>query len=221
MMTRRQANIGLLSVATVAATGTATGTSEANIIQMPPARTAGGKPLLEVLKLRRSTREYSTRSLELPILSDLLWSAYGINRPSGDRTAPYWRHIMVIDVFAAMENGTWRYDPKSHSLVLQVQDDLRARTGMQDFVGTAPLNLVYVAQGSRMQDVSAEERRLFASADACFIGQNVYLFCASEGLATVFRGAVDQKALGKLMHLEPEQFVTFAQTVGYPMEKAG
>lgn len=179
-------------------------------------RMAGGKPLMEVLKPRRSTREYSSRPLDQQTMSDLLWSAYGINRPSGDRTAPYWRHIMVIDVFAVMENGTWRYDPKAHALVLHVQDDLRAGTGIQDFVGTAPLNLVYVAQGSRMQDVSAEDRRLFASADACFIGQNVYLFCASEGLATVFRGAVDQKTLGKQMHLEPEQFVTFAQTVGYP-----
>ncbi len=171
---------------------------------------------MEALKLRRSTREYSNRSIDLQVLSDLLWSGYGINRPTGDRTAPYWRHIMVIDVFAVMENGAWLYDPKNHSLVLQVQDDLRAKTGMQDFVGTAPLDLVYVAHGSRMEGVSTEERRLFASADACFIGQNVYLYCASEGLATVFRGAVDQKALAKEMHLEPDQFVTFAQTVGYP-----
>ncbi len=86
---------------------------------------------------------------------------------------------------------------------------------MQDFVEIVPLNLVYVAHGQRMQDVSAEEPRLLASADACFIVQNVYLFCVSEGLATVFRG-VDQKALAKEMHLEAEHFVRFAQTVGYP-----
>lgn len=123
---------------------------------------------------------------------------------------------MVIDVFAVMANGTWLYDPKRHALVLHLQDDLRAKTGMQDFVGDAPLNLVYVAHGEQMLDISSEERRLYASADACFIGQNVYLFCASEGLATVFRGAVDQKALGEAMHLDAGQFVTFAQTVGYP-----
>ena len=216
MITRRQANIGLLSAASLAATGSATAAPETNVIQLPPARTEGGKPLTEALRLRRSTREYSARPLEPQVLSDLLWSAYGINRPTGDRTAPYWRHIMVIDVFAVMESGAWLYDPKAHSLVLQVKDDLRARTGMQDFVGTAPLNLVYVAHGSRMEGVSAEEQRLFASADACFIGQNVYLFCASEGLATVFRGAVDQKALAKAMRLEPDEFATFAQTVGYP-----
>jgi nitroreductase len=147
-----------------------------------------------------------------------LWSAFGINRPSGDRTAPYWRHVMVIDIFAVMENGTWLYDPKLHALVLHLQDDLRAKTGLQDFVGTAPLNLVYVAHGERMQDIPAEDRRLYASADACFIGQNVYLFCASEGLATVFRGAVDQKALAEAMRVGTGQFVTFAQTVGYPVQ---
>jgi len=217
MMTRRQANIGLLSAAsaTVAQTGTA---SETRAMQLPPARTAGGKPLFEALKLRRSTREYSKRPLEAQVLSDLLWSAYGINRPTGDRTAPYWRHVMVIDVFAVMASGTWLYDPKAHALVLHLQDDLRAKTGLQAFVGDAPLNLVYVAHGERMQDISAEDRRLYASADACFIGQNVYLCCASEGLATVFRGAVDYKGLADAMHLGAGQFVTFAQTVGYPRQ---
>jgi nitroreductase len=91
---------------------------------------------------------------------------------------------------------------------------VRAGTGLQDFVATAPLNLVYVAHGERMQDVSPEDRRLYASVDAGFIGQNVYLFCASEGLATVFRGAVDTKKLAQAMELDFAQFVTFAQTVG-------
>ncbi len=218
MLTRRQINVGLLSAAS---TPLAANASEAETIQLPPARTTGGKPLTEALRLRRSTREYSDRPLDPQLLSDLLWSANGINRPTGDRTAPYWRHIMVIDVFAVMANGTWLYDPKLHALVLHQRDDLRAETGLQDFAGSAPLNLVYVAHGERMQDISAEDRRLYASADACFIGQNVYLFCASEGLATVFRGAVNYKALAGAMHLGADQFVTFAQTVGYPKQRAG
>ena len=97
-----------------------------------------------------------------------------------------------------------------------MKDDIRAETGTQDFVGAAPLELVYVAHGERMTDVGPEERRLFASADTCFIGQNVYLFCASEGLATVFRGSADQAKLGAALNLPDGQFVTFAQTVGYP-----
>ncbi len=123
---------------------------------------------------------------------------------------------MVIDIYAAMANGVWFYDPKSHILRQHSPADIRAATGQQDFVATAPLNLIYVAHGERMKDVSPEDRRLFASVDTGFIGQNVYLFCASEGLASVFRGAVDYKKLENAMQLASSQFVTFAQTVGYP-----
>jgi len=185
-------------------------------MKLPPPRTKGGKPLIEALQLRRSIRAYAERPLPPQVLSELLWAAFGINRPSGDRTAPYWRHVMVIDVYAAMADAVWLYEPKSHTLVQHMRGDIRAQTGLQDFVATAPLNLVYVAHGERMQDISAEDRRLYASVDAGFIGQNVYLFCASEGLATVFRGAVDFKKLAQAMQLPAAQFVTFAQTVGYP-----
>lgn len=123
---------------------------------------------------------------------------------------------MVMDIYAAMADGVWLYAPQAHALVPHMKADIRAATGLQDFVSTAPLNLVYVAHGERMTDLSPEERRLYASVDAGFIGQNVYLFCASEGLATVFRGAVDAQKLARTLKLPDRQFVTFAQTVGYP-----
>ena len=214
-MTRREANAGILASAMVAG-GSAFAAEEAKTVALPPPRSTGGKPLIEALMLRRSTREYSDRPLPQQVMSDLLWAAFGVNRPSGDRTAPYWRHIMVIDVYASMADGVWLYDPKQHALVPHARDDIRVQTGQQDFVGAAPLNLIYVAHGERMQDVAPEDRRLYASVDAGFIGQNVYLFCASEGLATVFRGAVDTAKLGRTMQLDKDQFVTFAQTVGYP-----
>lgn len=180
---------------------------------LPAPDETGGMKLMAALKLRRSTREYADRPIPPQILSNLLWAAFGINRPGGDRTAPYWRHVMVIDIYAVMADGTWLYDPKAHALVPHLKDDLRGDTGMQDFVATAPLNLVYVAHGERM-DVSPEDRRLYASVDSAFSGQNVYLYCASEGLASVFRGAVDYAKLEKKLQLSKEQFVTFAQTVG-------
>ncbi len=217
MMTRRQANAGILSLAAAAVTTSQADADDAKVVPLPPPRGTGGKPLIDALKLRHSTREYAEQPLPPQVLSDLLWAAFGINRPAtGDRTAPYWRHVMVIDLYAVMADGVWLYDPKSHALVRQLQTDLRAKTGLQDFVATAPLNLVYVAHGERMQDISAEDRRLYASVDTGFIGQNVYLYCASEGLASVFRGAVDLKGLAKAMQLGPDLFVTFAQTVGYP-----
>ena len=215
-MTRREAGTGLLASAVLAAAPSVARAAAAQPVNLPTPRGRGGKPLFEALKGRHSTREYADRALSLQTLSELLWAGFGINRPSGDRTAPYWRHVMVIDVYAAMADGVWLYEPKGHVLQPYLPDDIRAQTGLQDFVGSAPLNLVYVAHGERMTDVAPEDRRLYASVDAGFIGQNVYLYCASEGLGTVFRGAVDQAKLGKIMRLPEGQFVTFAQTVGYP-----
>jgi len=124
---------------------------------------------------------------------------------------------MVIDLYLAMADGVWLYEPKTHSLLPCVPADIRRETGMQDFVAGAPLELLYVVHGERM-DVPAEERRRYASVDAAFIGQNVYLFCASEELGSVFCGSFDQAKLAKLLQLGDQQFVTFVQTVGYPRE---
>jgi len=216
MMTRREAIAGILASAALAAAPTVAAAQELKPLELPPPRSEGGMPLMAALKLRRSTREYSNRPLPAQTLSDLLWAAFGVNRPSGDRTAPYWRHVMVMDIYVAMADGVWIYEPKAHTLLPHLQGDIRAQTGLQSFVATAPLNLVYVAHGERMTDISPEERRLYASVDTGFIGQNVYLFCASEGLATVFRGSVDYPKLAQTLKLPDQQFVTFAQTVGYP-----
>ena len=217
MITRRTAGIGAAASLAVAAIRSPATAAEAETIELPSPRQMGGKPLMEALALRRSIRAYDSKPLSLPLLSDLLWAANGINRPAeGGRTAPYWRHIMVLDTYAAMADGVWIYDPKAHRLRRHLHDDIRADTGLQDFVGSAPLNLIYVAHGERMRDISPEQRHFFASLDTRFIGQNVYLFCASEGLATVFRGAVPYERLEKRLGLPAEQFVTFAQTVGYP-----
>ena len=216
MMTRREVSAGVGAAMLVAGAGGVLHAQEAPARPLPPPRPSGGMSLIDALRLRRSTREYSGRALEPQVLSDLFWAANGVNRPSGDRTAPYWRHIMVTDIYAAMADGVWLYEPKTHALLPHAREDIRAQTGTQDFVGVAPLDLVYVAHGERMTDLGPAERRLFASADACFIGQNVYLFCASEGLATVFRGSVDQSKLAATLNLPDGQFVTFAQTVGYP-----
>jgi len=182
---------------------------------LPPPRTSGGMPVMDALKARRSTREYSPRALSPQTLSDLLWAANGVSRASDLRTAPYARHIMIMDIYAAMSDGVWLYEPIEHILLPHLKDDIRAQTGEQDFVGVAALDLIYVAHGERMQDVGPEERRLTAAANTGFIGQNVYLYCASEGLGCVFRGALDAEAVGKLLRLSDGQFVAFAQTVGY------
>ena len=189
---------------------------EAGRIQLLPPQTEGGKPLLQALQERSSTREYGPETISLPILSNLLWAAFGINRPeSGKRTAPSAHNWQEIDIYAATEDGLYRYNEKAHALDLVLAQDLRAKTGAQKFVKDAPLNLIFVADLSRMGDASADEKAFYAAADAGFISQNVYLYCASEGLATVVRRWIDRPALARAMNLGPDQEIILAQTVGY------
>ncbi len=105
MMTRRQASAGIFVSVALAAAPTVAVSQEFEPLELPAPRSEGGQPLTTALKLRRSTREYSDRPLSVQVLSDLLWAAFGVNRPSGDRTAPYWRHVMVMDIYVAMANG--------------------------------------------------------------------------------------------------------------------
>jgi nitroreductase len=187
-------------------------------IELLAPRADFGTSLAQALKMRRSTREFATRPLPPQVLSELLWSAYGVNRPATkDRTAPSWRHARETEIYAAMAEGTWRYDPIAHHLVPQLAGDVRSQTGVQEFVATAPLNLIYVSNAEHLSGVSREEQHRVAAADTGFIGQNVYLYCASEKLACVFRASLDQERLARTLKLAETQFVMFVQTVGYPL----
>ena len=188
-------------------------------IPLPSPRMDGGMPLMRALKERQSARAFSPKALPDQVLADLLWAAFGINRPeSGKRTAPSARNWQEVDMFAVTENGAYLYDAKANVLRAVATGDLRKLTGAQGFVGTAPLNLVFVADSSRMTGSSPEDQALYMGADVGFISQNVYLFCASEGLATVVRGMVDRNALAKALNLPADKNIILAQTVGYPGE---
>ncbi len=185
--------------------------------QLPKPQTDGGRPLMDVLKDRKSSRSFSARELSPQTLSNLLWAAFGVNRPaSGKRTAPSAVNWQEIDIYVATAEGFYLFDAQAHALKLVVAEDLRALTGAQAFVPEAPINLVYVADFSKMGRASEADKLFYSAADTGFISQNVYLYCASEGLSTVVRGLVDRPALAQAMGLRPEQKITLAQTVGYP-----
>jgi nitroreductase len=188
-----------------------------DLLKLPPPRTEGGRPLMQVLKDRTSAREFSTNALPMQIMSDLLWAAFGINRPeTGRRTAPSARNWQEIDVYVATAEGLFVYDAKANALKTVLSEDVRALCGMQDFVRDAPLNLVFVADYSRMGEASDTDKKSLAYADAGFISENVYLFCASEGLATVIRASIDRPALAAKIGLSSTQNIILAQTVGFP-----
>lgn len=189
---------------------------EQQSIALPPPQTEHEATLMQALKHRRSVREFAPKPLPREILSTLLWVAFGINRPGGPgRTAPSAHDWQEIGVYAALADGMYRYDAAGHALHPCASGDLRSLTGVQDFVGHAPLNLVYVADFSRMSDAGTEERVFLAAADTGVIAQNVYLFCAAAGLATVVRGLVDRKKLAAAMGLGLHERIMLAQTVGF------
>ena len=189
---------------------------DANNIQLPKPDTTGGKPLMQVLSERHSTRDFSADTLSLSTLSNLLWAGCGVNRPDGKRTAPSAMNNREIDVYVTTAHAVYVYDPTKHSLISVLSKDIRDKTGVQSFVKDVPIDLVYVADYGKMGKSTESDKDIYAAADAAFIAENVYLFCASEGLATVVRGSIDRDAFGKELGLRPEQKVILAQSIGYP-----
>jgi SagB-type dehydrogenase family enzyme len=187
-------------------------------IELPAPALDEGASLMQALRLRHSTREFAATPLPTDKLSALLWSAFGVNRPaSGKRTAPSAHNWQEIDVYAALASGLYRYEPADHRLWLVAPGDVRALTGTQEFVATAPLNLVYVADFARMDEFNGDDRAFLAGADAATIAQNVYLYAASAGLVTVVRGLIDRRTLARAMALRPQQRIILAQSVGLPV----
>jgi SagB-type dehydrogenase family enzyme len=186
-------------------------------IELPAPERRGGLPLLEALDRRCSRREFATTPLPPQILSNVLWAAFGVNRSaSGGRTAPSAMNAQEIDVYAALAGGLYLYEPGAHSLRLVAEIDARKVTGYQDFVDEAPLDLIYVADNAHMSMLPANTRVLYSAVSAGAISQNVYLYCASAGLATVVRGWFDGAALAAALRLTANEQVVLTQTVGFP-----
>ncbi len=190
---------------------------EPKTIQLVASRPGAGSPLIQLLWKRKSSREFSSKPLPTEILSNLLWAGFGINRPDGKRTAPSARNWQDMDIYVILPDGAYLYDAKVNQLKLIVAEDLRGLAGTQPFVKEAPVNLVYVSDNAKMGDKTPNEAKiLYSGAHAGLISQNVYLYCASEGLATVVRALIDIPALSKTMKLRSDQKIILAQSVGYP-----
>jgi nitroreductase len=216
MLHRRPSFITLVVIVS-ALLATAAAAQELSAIKLPAPVTTGGKPLMDVLKARQSAREFAADKLSPQVLSNLLWAAWGINRPDGRRTAPSASNRQEIEIYLTLPEGAYRWDASTNTLDPVASADLRAATGTQPFPATAPLNLVYVADTAKLSRPGTDPQQMLnVGADAGYISQNVYLFCASEGLATVVRASVPKEALAKALRLKEGQIVVLAQTVGFP-----
>lgn len=185
-------------------------------VPLPPAQKTGGMPLMEAFQLRKSQRSFSSKELTSQQLSNLLWAAYGINRPEGFRTVPAAKNWYEYDIYVLKSDGWFLYEVSKHTLLKMGNEDLRIYGGTQDFVKAAPVILVYVADFGRMNDTTDELRKFFSAVDVGYISQNVYLWCASEGLATIILGQVDKIKVREVLKLKPDQQVILSQPIGHP-----
>ena len=190
---------------------------EPKSIQLLTPQLGGGSPVMQLLLKRKSSIEFSSKPLPVEVLSNLLWAGFGINRPDGKRTAPSAMNRQDVDIYVTLSDGLYLYDAKANQLKLVLAEDLRGLAGTQAYVKEAPVNLIYVSDYAKMGDKIPDEiKTLLSGSHAGFISENVYLYCASEGLATVVRAYVDIPALSKAMKLRPDQKIILAQSVGYP-----
>jgi SagB-type dehydrogenase family enzyme len=196
----------------------ATTAQVAETINLPAPALEKSKPLMQALQERKSGREFQDKALTAQDLSSLLWCANGINRPeSGNRTSPSARNRQDVAIYVVLKEGIYLYEPKKNQLLLVVAGDFRKSAGTQDYVATAPVNLIYVSDLSKLDFYKdREETVLTAGIDAGHCSQNVYLYAASAGLSTVVRTSVDRKKMTAILKLKPEQLVVMGQTVGYP-----
>jgi SagB-type dehydrogenase family enzyme len=185
-------------------------------IKLLPPQTEKGKSLMKALEERRTTREYSERAMSLQDISNVLWAANGINRVKEMKhTAPTAVNWQEIDVYIVLGKGIYLYNPHDSTLYPVVKGDMREQAGTQDYVKTAPLNFIYVADYTKMKNAEEAKKEAYASADAAFIAENVYLFCAAFDMGCVVRGSMDREKLSATMKLRSEQKIVLAQTVGY------
>lgn len=185
---------------------------------------SGGEALMTALANRRSDREFRTENLSLKHLSEIMWAAYGTNREDGKKTAPSALALYPLKVYAIMAEGIYLYDAAAHELSPVVEGDHRELAGGFPAARTAPLNLVFIADYSRYRNTgnemidgylkSPEIRVRFASLDAGHCTQNVYLYCATQGIKAVVRGGVEA-GLTELLGLDGDHEFIVAQTIGY------
>jgi hypothetical protein len=189
---------------------------------LPKPDLSKGKPLMQLLKERKSSRSFSDRKIELTTLSDILWAANGINRDDGKRTSPAAMNVQVVDIYAVMPDAVYLYNAEKHCLIKVSDSDVRKNTGKQDFVFSAPLNLVYIVNLSKysklpsgLTNTSLETMLQWAYISAGAQSQNVNLYCASEGLGAVVRTSIDASEFGKVLKLPEDQIAILAQTIGF------
>ncbi|MCL2220441.1 MAG: SagB/ThcOx family dehydrogenase [Chitinispirillia bacterium] len=207
----------ILTAALLCAAFSLAGAHDLKPIQLKKPDMARKGTLMDALSKRQSVREYGSKMITDQELSDLLWAANGINRPAeGKRTAPSAMNVQDIDIYVLTAQGVYLYDAKKNTLDPVTSGDHRAQIGAQPFVATAPVNLMLVSDLSRFTRGDDAGKANMAAMDAGIVSQNISLFCASAGLATVVRAMIDVDKMTPILKLKPAQKILLNMPVGYP-----
>jgi len=172
-----------------------------------------GLPVMKALDVRASVREWSSRKLNLQDLSDLLWSAFGINRPDeGKRTGSSSLNSQDIDIYAFLEDGIYLYDAHKHILNPLVAGDYRDLPGKTD----APLNLVLITDISKFPEGTDTMKLGWGNIGCGIVSQNISLFCAGTGIKTRPRASCPgADKIRELLKLKKSQHILLNHPVGY------
>jgi SagB-type dehydrogenase family enzyme len=215
-MRKSASTVILLAILATCPDNALRGAESLGIIHLPPPETNAGLPLMQALSKRMSTKEFAEKTIATEDLSNLLWAAFGINRPeSGKRTAATAVNCQDIQIYVVLPTAAYIYKAQEHCLSPVVGRDVRSLAATQSYAQVAAIQLVYVSDYSKMADSFKDKKPLYAAFHAGAISQNVYLYCASAGLATVVRDGVDRDGLKDALDLNEHQAVVMAQSVGY------
>lgn len=191
-----------------AASLVSTACADETVRQLPAPNITGGMPLMDAIRTRHTERFYdAAKKVDDQTLSEILWVAWGVN-PEGKRTIPTARNQQNMGLYVLTPEGTWRYDGAKNTLTKVNSVNLIPLCAQQEFVYDAPVHLLYTAHDDKW--------------GRCHVGsayQNVYLYAASKGLATVIRGLIDAPALTAALGLQGDEKVILHQTVGYAEEE--
>jgi nitroreductase len=183
----------------------------AQTLELPAPQKTGGMPLMEALSKRATSRKFDGRELSPQQLANLLWAGFGVSRPDGRRTAPSASNAQENEIYVLLRQGAYVYDATQYRLQPVIAEDLRSLARSE-----APVTLLYVADLAKRTSGSVESKKSVACIDSGFISENVYLYCASEGLATGYRGGFDGPVLTAKLNLRPTQQIIAVQPVGFP-----
>lgn len=175
---------------------------------LPTPNTTGGKPLMQVMNERKSSRDYQPgQAISKQDLSNMLWAAWGVTH-DGKHTIATAMNRQELILYVVTPTEVSRYNPEANTLTTVNTGDFRKYSTMQDFAAIAPINIVLVV------DTSKQERGEFQGYTAGAASQNIYLYCAQAGLKSVVRAGFDRENLPKALKLSANERILFVQTVG-------